>query len=181
MKKLLLTMMLVLGIAVARATPITGKLAVAGIDTFTNTGITFMGPGVVLLGTSDFTPFNMATLTMSNFNYATAAGTTLFTGTAGVDMVTMTILGLTSESDLGNFLNISGTANLTLTGETPTLYDFTLTSTHPDGSTSYTLDIVPASAVPEPASLFLAGIGLLFVAGMLWRSRRAEKYDLTAN
>lgn len=158
----------------AAATPITGALSIAGLDTFNSTAISFQNPGFVLFASGTLGPLGTSgfpQVDMTSFHYATAGGVTLFDWNhVGLD-VHMTIVNLTLVQELGNFLNIAGTAQLTETGETPVDYAFTLTSTHPDGLTSYTMDLVP---VPEPIPLALVGLGLSALAGLLFFDRRAR-------
>jgi hypothetical protein len=60
--------------------------------------------------------------------------------------------------------------NFAMLGVTPGTYVWTWgTGTHAD---SFTLQVGPATATPEPASLTLLGIGAVGLAGYGWRRRR---------
>jgi hypothetical protein len=93
-------------------------------------------------------------------------------------VATFTITGPINVSlDNGDFLDISGTGILTLTGYAPTEATFSFDSTDSSssygttGSSTFGIDITATgvSATPEPSSLLLFGSGLLGFAGMLRR------------
>ena len=156
----------------ARATSVSGSAALAGVNTYTLSSVTFDGPGVVFKSTGSLAtgipgaPV-MSTVTMDpSVDFATADGIQLFTN----GVVTMTINTWNVLTDTAVFLNIEGTAVLTQTGFSPLDYDYTLTSTTVGTSTTYALALDP---IPEPGTLFLVGSGLLGLAALLFR--RAKK------
>jgi hypothetical protein len=159
----------------AAATPITGHVALAGADVYTTTGIHFTGPAVVLIGTGNFLPFVGDTIPINppsnEVDFASAAGVEFF----DLGGITMDLLTLSVVSQSNMFLNIAGTANMVQAGFDTTPYVYTLTATRPDGVSSFTMTAVPASAVPEPASLLMMASGLSALAGFVyWKKREQE-------
>lgn len=178
MRKILLALAtLALAAVQAGADPVTGKMALGGINTFTPTSLTFVNPAVVLLSTGDFSMFPVGTFVHINnaASFAAEPGTELLDMTAGGTTLTLTINSFVVESVTANFLNVLGTATLTETGKSATPYDFSLTSSRPDGTTSFALDVAPPAVVPEPASLVLLGTGLLSLYLAYWIRRKGVK------
>lgn len=152
-----------------RAIPITGNLALAGLDTYTTSSVVFTSPAVVLTATGSLSimpgtvPVNFSNIA----NFSNEPGQALFTWSNLGITVTMVIDSLTVDTNNQNFLNIMGRATLTETGFDPTIYAYDFTSTRPDGTTSYTMDITN-NIVSEPASLLLVATGLISLASLCW-------------
>jgi hypothetical protein len=98
--------------------------------------------------------------------------------TVGADTATFTITGpIDVTLDNAQFLDISGTGVLTLTGYDPTVATFSLSSTDSSnnfgttGSSTFGFDVtsLEIAATPEPTSLLLLGSGILGLAGLLRR------------
>ena len=182
MRKLVFTLALATSLAFSpkgSADPVTGRLAVAGLNTYNGTSITFETPSTVLfadgtLGIMDTMPEAIHMINVSSF--ATEAGNNLFTWTNGTETVSMLITSFTVEQNTALFLNALGRAVISETGFSPTDYAFSFSSTRPDGTTSYSMDVAMApSAVKEPAPLFLIGSALALAALISWRLKRCEK------
>ena len=117
-----------------------------------------------------------ATMDFSTLTFA-SPDVLVFTTNTGV--ATFTITGLTVAMDTSEFLNLSGTGILTLTGYAPTLATFSSDSTDSNNgygigtgaSSTFGIDITSLgeSATPEPSTLVMFGTGLLGLAGMLRR------------
>ena len=168
MKRIVFTLAFALVTQVANADSVTGRLAVAGLNTYSSGSITFEPPATILFADGSLGVMNSApgALTMINVpDFATAPGNNLFKWTNGTDNVSMLIKTLSVEQSTSVFLNILGTSVVSQTGFDPTPYLFSFSSTRPDGTTSYSMDIVMAPVVvPEPASLVLLGIALVLGA-----------------
>jgi hypothetical protein len=169
MKKLLLAGAALIGIAsTAQAVPIAAGsvLNVVGAANFSATQVTTSTPAALTQNTGSFAPLlnclNCVTVNQPVFTYAPAVGTgLLFTVNELSLMATITLgAGGTATHSL-NALTIDAPATLTMTGfdTTPGTFVWTINQLGTQiGSFSATAD---ASAVPEPASIALLGLGVL--------------------
>lgn len=161
----------------AKATPISGSIAIGGTDSFNSTAITFTPTTAYILASTIAnvgTVPNTATLTGFSYTSATSAnGVVLFTTTQSGITTSFTITGLTTigyTATPSPFLNLAGTGFFSQTGMDNTSGSFSLTSST-TGITSFQLNGM-TTATPEPSSLMLLGTGLVSSAGMLMRRRR---------
>jgi hypothetical protein len=173
----------------ALADPISGSIGVDGFnDQWNGTSITFSsinaiahdatGDYALIFGVAPAT--NPATIDSSSITFA-SPDELIFT--IGTDTATLTITGPVDVAlDNDEYLDLSGTGTLTLTGydATPGTWSFSTTDSNDNfgdsGSSTFGFDItaMPGTSntalTPEPGSLLLLGSGLAGLAGIL-RSR----------
>ena len=172
---------------------IVGSVSVAGgNDKWDSSGssVTFTTPsGIVVDSGGDLTDISNgtgATINNSTLTFADPDGLFFTTTSSGGNVATFNITGLadvTQPQDTspisggtGEYLDVSGTGILNLTGFAPTLASFSFDSTDSNQnygatSSSWGVDITSegVSPAPEPSSFFLLGTGLLTFAGVVRR------------
>jgi hypothetical protein len=164
----------------ALADSISGSIAIGealnSSDTWSLTGVTFIGTGEVDNATGTLLGLVGDTAQLTTFTFAPASaanGVELFNVGSGLSTFTIDSIMVDFNGSLDGtpFLNLSGTGLLTEVGYDNTPATFSLTSTT-TGTTSFTVDATVPSAVPEPSSLLLIGTGLLGLAFALFRKNR---------
>ena len=177
--------------AEAHATPITGGISFSGFanpaggsDWSTATGVDFLNPALAGSGTGSYASVVLAAATFTNFTYDPGLSP------SPVHLWTFINLGLTYSFDLATLTNVtkagSGTASsvvvdgggtLHITGLDDTAGNFVFSGNGASNSFSFSASD-GASAVPEPASLFLLGTGLLGIAVLVQRQPKRRNQQL---
>jgi len=159
------------------ADSISGSIAIgeslSSSDTWSLTGVTFIGTGQVHQATGTLASLLGDSAQLNSFTFAPASaanGVELFNVGSGLSTFTIESIVVDFNGSLNGtpFLNLSGTGLLTEIGYDNTPADFSLTSTT-TGTTSFTVD---ATTTPEPSSLLLLGTGLLGLAFIVFRKTR---------
>lgn len=170
--KLILSLIALSLPAAAYAYPITGSISIDGTDSYTATAVSFQGAGNVGAGTSTgsfasgFGAGCNGCVTLARFSFVgLGAPVKVYDAIIGAVETTFTITSISSEAIVGPFLNVAATGYATLTGfsQTPGVFEFS--SQGGGGKTTFSATTI-ASAVPEPASFALLGIGLMAVGAI---------------
>lgn len=170
MKKLLLAAVATIGLAgAANAVPIAAGsvLNIIGAANFTATNVVTAPTVGLSTNTGSFAPLiaclSCVTTNQPVFPYSPAVGTgLLFTINEAGLTATISLLAGGTATPSPNALAINAPASLTMTGFTPTSGNIVWTINQVSGQLIGSFSATAqATAVPEPASLALLGVGLL--------------------
>jgi len=160
----------------AAATPINGTIYFGGglgildqplgsADAFTSiTGVK------ATLATGDYSPIPIGTeAAFTSFTFYPFVGSVfpLWTLTVGPTTYSLNATSLDVYKQIPNFINLEGKGVATITGFDDTPGTWTITGTGTTGALIVSFGATTtATAVPEPASMLLFGLGLLGLAGI---------------
>lgn len=119
--------------------------------------------GLVTMTNTARTPFSVSSIDLGNFNYLYSSTATL-TGTRADG----TTVSQSFTSAINNFTSTTDFTTRTLTNFT-NLTSFNIEQTA--GAYYAAMDNINVSAVPEPSTWAMLGLGMLFVAGSLRRKK----------
>jgi hypothetical protein len=136
-------------------------LAIHGEITTGSTGINHVDVYSGFTGPSNFG---------SGIHHSPSTGSGDFVGISDFSGILVVPQGYVSGDPLSDTMTF-GNQTLSSLGVTPGTYVWTWGGTGPDAD-SFTLQIGPATATPEPASLTLLGLGVVGLAGYGWRRKR---------
>jgi hypothetical protein len=171
----------------AQATSITGGISFGGFasptggsDWSTATGVAFTNPALAGSGTGSYAGVN-ALATFNNFTYDPVLSP------SPVELWTFNYSGKTYSFDLSSLdsvvkagdsttssVVVNGSGTLHITGFDNTAGTFVFSGNGSNNSFSFSASDGATASVPEPASVFLLGAGMLGIAALAQRRSRAQ-------